>query len=104
MCAMRPVSVFGIAGAQHERGLGDQLDVLGVGLGQVQRARARRGDRVGRRRGVDGDAVVVQFGRKAFRQPVERGLDRAVDAEARRAIELGERRALRADRRRPTSR
>ena len=49
-------------------------------------------DRIGRRRGVDRDAVVVQFGGKAFRQPVQRRLDRAVDAEARRAIELGERR------------
>ena len=33
-----------IAGAQPQRGLGDQFDVLGVGLGQVQGARTQGGD------------------------------------------------------------
>ena len=28
-----------VAGAQQERGLGDERDVLGVGLGQIERAR-----------------------------------------------------------------
>ena len=36
--------------------------------------------------GVDGDSVVVQFGRKALGQPVESGLHRAVDTEAGRTM------------------
>jgi Transposase len=86
-----PGQRLGIAGAEHKRGLSDQLDVLGVGLGQIQRACAGRGDGVRGRRGVDGDPVVVQLGRKAFRESVECRLNRPVDPEPCAGVELRER-------------
>jgi hypothetical protein len=53
-----------VTGAQRQRSLGDELDILGVGLSQIECAGARRGNRVGRRGGVDRDAIVIKFGRK----------------------------------------
>ena len=83
-----------VTGAQRQRGLRDELNVLGIGLRQVECAGTRCGYRVGRGGGVDGDAVVIEFRCKAFREPVQRRLDRAVDPESGSAVELGERRAL----------
>ena len=49
-----------------ERGLGDEADVLGVRLRQVERARARGRHRIRRRGRVDRDAVGVELGGEAL--------------------------------------
>ena len=91
MWAMRPVSVFG-SPVHSSNAVWVISSMSSVSVLARSSVPPLRGDGVGRRRGVDGDAVVVQLGGKAFGQPVERGLDRAIDTEARRPVELGERR------------